>query len=363
MSGIDFITNYSGSLLYELQNNGTVLVLKDALFNPATQVYHDIKLVRRGYRCFGIPLGGGGKFTGITEEVARQIQKTYGIVLKTLDVKPGEARLFSTPQKTTYYTTGFNRFWGQESYPFGQKEHDVLLSKNDAAFFGSNQMTVHDAIATGILRLVGNDGASINAAAPSADNREEEPKEDEKLKKPLTQLPRIPVYSAGSTPYEAGYDSSSFEERKKRMVAHLDRSGPIPFSVFLNQNRDIRIEDALLQRMRRALERLAENPKVNDSDAKYMKKLLKHWFRAAYHYLDKNSKPGDGYPQIFNEVNKKIKTEKKAMRKAKELYWRRHATLFWITLIDLFALKKIGLEPLLQEISKSTSLNPWKLIS
>jgi len=108
-----------------------------------------------------------------------------------------------------------------------------------------------------------------------------------------------------------------------------------------------------------ALRRLAANPESKGPDDKKMNELFKHWFRAAYHYLEKNSKPGDGYAHILNKVKVSIKDPVKAETKAKKLYWRRYATDFWMTLIDLFSKERIDIDPFHKSISAKTSLNPW----
>ena len=575
---------------YELQDHGRVLIIRDALYNPETDRYHDIKLTRSGWKLFGFDLGGGGQFTGITEDVVRQIQMTYGIVLKTLHSEPNGMVFWGNPKKTSYiqgknasktYASGW--YWNvKTSYPYGQKKDDVFLSKEDAACYGAEHMTVHDAIYAGIWNQgqfngaalspesdrasLGADGAasskprssarrnnlgqkqgeriprkttpalkkearpssetdpfskaksqsrsakmkrngradefdpsfgdsqnkmkskgrrdnerqstdgadpfgdsqnrakskgrrrdnewqsadgadpsgdsqnrakskgrrrdnewqSADGADPSGDSQNRakskgrrrdnewqsadgaDPSGDSQnrakskrrrrdnewqsadgadretefvsagsqrkqeqhrfrsafgrsngMDKPISSFPSIPVYRANSTPSELGYDDAPFEERKRRIIAHLNKSGPIPFSAFVDNNSEGRINPFYFRRMTDALRRLADNPQADDEAAKYMNKLFKHWFRAAYHYLDKNSKPGDGYEQILSKVSEEIKDAKKAARKAKELYWRRHATDFWMTLVDLFGSEKISIDAYHKVLSTETSLNSW----
>jgi hypothetical protein len=177
--------------------------------------------------------------------------------------------------------------------------------------------------------------------------------------KQMETIPSIPVYRAHSTPIDPGYDDAPVEERRSRIIDHLDRSSPIPFSAFVDNNKERRIHPLLFQTMLDALRRLAKDPASNDSAAQDMKSLLKHWFRAAYHYLDKNSNPSDGYPHILSVVSRGTKDPKKAEVKAKELFWRRQATDFWMTLVDLFSSEKIDIDLLHKSISTKTSLNPW----
>ena len=418
-----------------IEDNGRVLVLKSALFNPVTAQWHDIRIVSHGWKVLGFNVGGGVKFTSVTEEMARQIQMTYGIVLKTLHAEPNGAAFWSDGRKTSYFI-GKNAsdslekgkpFRGllkriflrdtpevKTSLPFGEKKGDLLLSEQDAARFGATQMTLHDAVQKGIFDPL-HQGAAGNAAGasslaatspqspldaflgqPIADL--EEAKEDEslssqgptlqrgevsstspvkkKLEKgaaaeaplrlakekatgdPIARLPSIPTYRASKTPIETGYDNASFAERKRRLIAHLDQSSPIPFSAFVDQNKERKIETVRFRNLLEALRKLAIDPESKDADAKYMRNLLKHWFRAAFHYLDKNSNPGDGYPQILAQISLEIQNADKARAKAKELYWRQHATLFWMTLVDLFAREKISIELLYKNISKETNLNP-----
>jgi len=482
----------AGPIRYEVLKNGRLLVLKDALFNPLTQKYHSIHLEKFPRKFFGFEIGKGGLFTGITEEVAREIQKTYGVFLKTLNSHPNGAAFWGDASKTQYIkkeeaaeSMKRGRLWGAKtSYPLGAKKNDLFLAKEDAALYGKEKMTLHDAIQTGIwnslsggvspppapveknlegkksppeallgvarpsrektrkgrgdpgplpseprekasrnkkeTRKIDPENASEKSGrskqpkrkvsgedpitrdleemdreieelsnesdSPSASQErrtkrgrkkkpsqpeertlsapKEEPLEGEPVQSskdqsdtPIATYPSIPAYSAKSTPFVAGYDDAPFEERRRRMIEHLDKSSPVPFSAFVDHNQEKRIDDALFRRMLDGLRRLALNPKASDPDASYMKKLMKNWFRAAYHYLDKNSKPGDGYQQILNKVYIDTSNPHKAEKKAKEIYWRKHATIFWMTLVDLFSADLIDIDPLHKDLSNQTSLN------
>ncbi len=452
----------AGPIDYELRNQGRVLLIKDALYNPATQKYHDIQLVRSGWKFLGWDWGGGRAFTGITKDAVRQIQQTYGIALKTLEKEPPGLAFWGDSSKTTYITEAEDgdSFWNspKTSYPFGQKKDDVLLDERDAARFGMSQMTLHDAIRAGIWNATGwtqgafaftpepepvdnlspvegtgagkygsaierpqrsrngdrnsdkeiekrswlsetlgkevkeanvaadtakvkpapmntadrlkqrtalnsDEDANINSGdleveRPNRQTRLDALKTSPKFKQ-IETIPSIPVYRALSTPIEPGYDDARVEERRSRIIDHLDRSSRVPFSAFVDNNRERRIHPVLFQTMLDALRRLAIDPASNDSAAKDMKGLLKHWFRATYHYLDKNSNPSDGYPHILSVVSRGTKDPKEAKIKAKEFYWRRQATDFWMTLIDLFSSEKIDIDLLHKSISTKTSLNPW----
>ncbi len=445
----------SGPIDFELQNQGRVLIIKDALYNRSTHRYHDIKLERNGWCFFGLDLGGGGKFTGITEDVARQIQATYGIALKTLQVQPNGAAFWSRGKQTSYATCELagEKFASgklgdvKTSYPCGEKKDDVFLAQEDANRFGASRMTLHDAINAGIWSLAGwgqraplpanemppadssspeptrsgalrspprtrtpkrpsgtrslqetaeksarsqalsadesGDTASLQKSKSDRDSIEKEKPEIEAKTKPREIaskasrkgrgestalgrkglksgiLPTIPVYRAQSTPIEPGYDKALFEERKRRIIAHLDNSSPVPFSAFVDRNLKQKIDPSLFLRMSDALRRLAVNPKADDKDAKYMSELCKHWFRAGYHYLDQNSRPGDGYEQTLSQVAEKIKDPTKAAVKARELYWRRHATDFWMTFIDLFARERLNIDLIRKFFATETTLNSW----
>ncbi|MBM3184456.1 MAG: hypothetical protein FJZ64_04030, partial [Chlamydiae bacterium] len=346
-----------------IEENGRVLLLKEALYNPQTDRWHDIRLIRHGWKLFGFNFGAG-KFTGITKEMAKQIQTTYGIVLKTLGAAgPDDAAFWTNEQKTSYFVQKnaseslakgkpFRGFFSRlifrdtpkvkTSCPFGQKKGDLFLSAEDAGRFGESQMTLHDAVQKGIVDpLKGNRSLALVEAkrnpevvqekpleekkkeSPSpAKKRENEQKTASKTKeRPLTKLPSISTYREGKTPIEPGFDLASFQERRRRIVAHLDRFSPVPFSAFINQNREQKISKVLYQRMLAALRVIAKDPESKDSDARYMKDLLRHWFRSAYHYLNKNSKPGEGFAQILAQVSLEIKDQKKAEAKAKEMYW------------------------------------------
>jgi hypothetical protein len=498
-NSIPFVCS-DGPIVYELQNQGRVLIIKDALFDPSTQKYHNIELVRSGWKFFGLDWGGGEEFTGITDDVARQIQATYGIVLKTLGKPPAEVAFWGDAKKTSYLaeTDGGKKFSSgliynaKMSFPFGEKEDDVFLSTEDSALFGATQMTIHDAINAGIWNPTGwspktaanapatsddkkppggpgtnrsaphskgkktgsqakpgqarhppaapasgddkksfrtgtnrsaphrkgkktgsqakPDEARYPAAAPasgddkksfgtgtnrsaphrkgmqtgsqakpgqarypaaapaSGDDKKSSRSHVSQMRSerarfsaghPIESFPSIPVYRASSTPIEAGYDDAPFEERKRRIIEHLDSSSPIPFSAFVDKNRERRIHPFLFERMIDALRKLAANPESGDTDAIEMKKLFKHWFRAAYHYLEKNSKPGDGYPHILNKILRRVKDAEKAEIKAKEIYWRKYATDFWMTLIDLFSAERIDIDPFHKSISSKTSIDPW----
>ncbi len=473
-----------GPIDYELRNQGRMLVIKDALYNPITQKYHDIQLVRGGWKFLGMDWGGGRAFTGITKDAVRQIQETYGIALKTLGKEPPGLAFWGDASKTTYVTEADDgaSFWSspRASYPYGQKSDDVLLSAEDAARFGWSDMTLHDAIRAGIWNATGwssgwsqgahafapepprvdetpnseesagagkygsaiarpprsravNKGSAkriwltdapgkeANVASDAAkgkptpadrlkqktaldadddsgediNNGGQEPIDGEVVEQPngittlngalepidgeeqqngitsldapktspnfkqIAKVPSIPVYRAASTPIIPGYDDAPVDERRSRIIEHLDRSSKVPFSAFVDNNQARRIHPVLFQTMLDALRRLALDPAANDSDAQDMKGLLKHWFRAAYHYLDQNSSPSDGYPHIFNVVSRGTKEPKEAEKKAKELYWRRQATDFWMTLIDLFSSETIDIDLLHRSISQKTSLNPW----
>lgn len=491
-SSVSFV-NTNHPIDFELQNQGRVLIIKDALYNRSTQRYHDIKLERNGWRFFGWDLGGGGKFTGITDEVVREIQATYGIALKTLQAKPNSAVFWVNGNgRETSYCRGEHareNYYGgaNTSSPYGKKADDVFLAQEDARHFGAAQMTLHDAMNAGIWSLVGwskapaltplnNAPPTVSQSSPSSNSerrkalrsplpkkilkmpQETQPFEEKETKekrarvdalsadepadtastkklasdfakddapslekeldgvgeaskksarvdalsadepgdtgsakklasdfaqeetafqekgdeqsvtssksrrgreKQITQLPTIPTYRINSTPIELGYDSAPFEERRRRMIQHLDNSSPVPFSAFVDRNRSQRIDPYLFLRMSDALRRLTANPKADDKDAAYMSELCKHWFRAGYHYLNRNSKPGDGYEQIVSQVSEKVKDPLKIEEKAKELYWRRHATDFWMTFIDLFAKEKIDIDLLRKFLATATSLSSW----
>jgi hypothetical protein len=524
-TSIPFV-NSSAPLDYEVLNQGRVLIIKDALYNPVTEKYHDIQLVRSGWKFLGWEWGGG-TFNGLTKDAVRQIQETYGIVLKTLGQHPPGAAFFGDAGKTTYLTEDGE----SESYLTGQKNDDVMLSPSDAARFGESEMTLHEAIRAGIWNAAGWSHESFPSASDLADSEVTLPEEGEEvdeiaqygspiarqlkpregaaesgkkrswLSKPpenkkkeasestrattktdrlqqrtalggdedaeatpetldsgdahldvneegeiapetmdngashlhvsedgeiapetldggashlhvsedgeiapepedsgathlhvsgdggiaplrtpkgkfrildalktssapryfkqIESIPWISAYQAKSTPLDPIYDDLAVEERKSRIVEHLDRASKVPFSAFVDNNKERRIHPVLFHTMQDALRRLAKDPEADDSDAKEMKNLLNHWFRAAYHYLDKNSKPGDGYPDVLTVVSRGTKDPKKAEAKAKELYWRRQATDFWMTLIDLFSSEKIDIDLLHKAISTKTSLNPW----
>lgn len=501
-SGSVSFVNTNHPIDFELQNQGRVLIIKDALYNRSTQKYHDIKLERNGWRFFGWDLGGGGKFTGITDEVVREIQATYGIALKTLQAKPNSAIFWVNGKgRETSYCKGEHtceNYYGgaNTSSPYGKKADDLFLSQEDAKRFGAAQMTLHDAMNAGIWSLVGwtkgpaltsfnSEPPAVSQSSPSSTSerrkalrsslpkkihkmpQETQPFEEQETKekrarvdalsadesegdtasskklasdfaqdgaasqekdlngveeeskkraetnalsvdkprdtasgkkltsdfaeeerpykgeleravqerrveqagasskprrgkeKQIAQLPTIPTYRINSTPIESGYDDAPFEERRRRMIQHLDNSSPVPFSAFVDRNLSQRIDPYLFLRMSDALRRLTTNPKANDKDAAYMSELCKHWFRAGYHYLNRNSKPGDGYEQIVSQVAEKVKDPLKIEAKAKELYWRRHATDFWMTFIDLFAKEKIDIDLLRKFLATATSLNSW----
>jgi|GEM_PF-3608196 len=656
-----------------LQNGGRILLLKDALYNPETGKYHDIKLVKSGWKLFGIDLGGGGKFTGVTQEVAREVQETYGIALKTLKSDPRGAAFWGGAGQTSYVSapagSGIS-FWRrlmprETSYPLGQKQNDVYLAPEDAARFNAARMTLHDAMSAGIwnagvlkktsapsdavekaseghdgpipaglqrekrdpfrerpetaldqakgkparrrkahgetpeetgktgrkkskipngapdleessscgkipggvrrpnpaygknghpplykqtgrtdsgawdpafdetgktvgkkskmpqgrrhlvktphhlkvpgsrgtdpasrsgvseemfdetggtvgkktkmpqgrrhfveaphhLKIPGRRGtnpasrsgvseemfdetggtvgkktkmpqgrrhlvetplhsempgglrkmdpASRKSGDPAsreqmarADAGVSESPENEgrvggrksgswnedsfnpstaehRLRKqgrfsethrsasgirrpvfgpPVGSFPAIPGYKSKSTPIELGFDDAPFDERMRRIIEHLDRSGPVPFSAFVDKNANRRIDPGIYRKMEDGLRRLAADPASSHKDAKYMRRLCEHWMRAAYHYLDQNSEPGDGFSLLLSKAAETIKDPKKAEAKAKELYWRRHGTIFWLTLIDLFASERLGIDRFQESLSSKTSLNPW----
>lgn len=456
---VPFVHSGNKPITVSLLNDGRVMILKDALFNPDTQRWHDIKLVRTGWTLFGFELGGAGKFTSITQDEARQIQMTYGIVLKTLNLQPDEAAFWGDAKQTSYFTgenaartlesgkpfRGFlTRMFTRDnpvvktSYAYGVKKDDVILSAEDAAFFGREKMTIHDAFNAVLWNRSRNDlansllngnpaearnpldtlsvnpisddqsqaaknGLKINGGADPAmangvngpagqhssktaeengmktldgsnpDVMAKNKVEKDRLSKhpnvhgtsssahPITALPSVPpTYRAESTPIHAGYDYAPFLERKRRVVEHLDQSHPFPFSAFVDQNQDMKIDKFLFRRMEGALRRLALDPEAGDEDAKYMKGLFRHWFRAAYHYLERNSTPGDGYEQILSDISREIKEPRKAQAKAKELYWRKYATEFWMTLIDHYPRNKMVIDALQRILSTKTSLKkPW----
>src|SRR5579872_2179378 len=127
-NSISFVCS-KGPIDFELQNDGRVLIIKDAFYNASTKKYHDIRLVRNGWKFLGFDLGGGGKFTGITDDVIRQIQSTYGIVLKTLNSEPSDAAFWGNEQKTSFVTAKdaaekypskwFTPWNAKTSYPLG----------------------------------------------------------------------------------------------------------------------------------------------------------------------------------------------------------------------------------------------------
>ena len=229
----------NGPIDFELQNQGRVLLIKDALYDPSTKKYHDIKLVRNGWKLFGFDLGGGGEFTGITEEVVRQIQSTYGIVLKTLKSKPNDAVFWGDEQKTSYITAldaakTYPSKWRvlgnvKASYPLGKKEGDLLLSKEDSARFGADQMTLHDAIHKGIWNADGwiqgksrsyaKDKDAIREAVTPNANPTDQKKLGATSQKALTQKSRNASQKSLNQPDRSEIDSSRQSNAKQTKAA------------------------------------------------------------------------------------------------------------------------------------------------
>lgn len=287
---------------FELKNKDRVLILKDALFNSETLTFHDIK-IERGFSLFGF--GFGKKFTEMTDDLAREIQTTYGIVLKTLNANPGEVRLWGTIEKTHFKIKNSRVL--NTSYSLGQKKDDTLLASIDAAHYNREKMTLHDAIRIGIWNI-------RDQKAPI--------KKDE----------------SSARVSEQSFDHLSFLEQKKMVIEYLDAKSKVPFSSFANQNIDKRIQDELFENLWNGLHMLALDPKSNEKYAKKMRRALKHWYQRGVEFFTRHSKPGVGY-QKFLDVFKEEK-------KAKEKYFSEHATFFWLSLIHLFAEENLEIEKL-----------------
>ncbi|MBI5273361.1 MAG: hypothetical protein HY861_05195 [Chlamydiia bacterium] len=355
-------------LKYECQWGGRVLLIRRAVYNSKTGNWHDIRIVRNG-----LGFLWGGKFQ-ISDAIIEQVRATYGILLKTVRAEPGSMTLDSVYTGTEVAVQSLHTM----SYPYkkGGSDDDTLLAAKDATSIRPEigSMTVHDAVVYGILMPLGIQGA-VGSAPPGSGSSDGEtplqfieppqsivPSSHASAKPVLIELPPIPCYKAESTPQEPGYDDASFGERRRRMIQHLDRSGPVPFSAFVDRNEHGQIDPVLFQRMESALTHLAADPAAGGRDEKYMRELMEHWFRAAYHYLDKNSVPGDGFARILAEVLGSLKqadtpkVKEKAHIRAKEIYWRQQATIFWMTFIQIFACNRIDIEALHRQLSQKTSL-------
>ncbi len=302
----------TGIVSFELKDQDRVLVLKDALFNPKTHLYHDIT-IKRGWFA--------NKFTGMTDDLAREILTSYGIVLKTLNANPGEVKLWGTLEKTHYKnknSSGYNT-----SYSYGQKKDDLQLSPEDAAHYHQDKMTLHDAVRFGLW----------NTQNPNASSKEQ-------IKRETVETPEPTL---GST--EPCFDDLPFLLRKKRVIEHLDAKSSIPFSSFANRNYDRRINEEKFQNLLHGLRTLTLDPETEDKYAKKMRKHLSHWFQRGWKFFNEHSKPKCGYQKVLDA----LKDEKKA----KEKYWQEHATIFWLSLIPLFAEEKLDIERLQKFLARN----------
>ena len=405
----------------ELQSGGRVLVLKCALFNPSTQKWHDIRIERSSF------LGKWcrGPLNNISLEEAERIRKTYDIILRTIDMKPGETTITGDLQSTQFTRkNGSGHLEKKSSSVYeASRQNDALLSQADAEYFGQKNMTVHDAIVSGVLAPLG-----LSHAKASFSEQEQMPflplnaQEDQQVLKRVEQLPAIPKCNAGGrtlnkadqeflaearkagpTLADADYGDLTFEQRKARLMAYLDQTGPIPLSAFEKNEPPKGMAPEVFARLRQSLGRLAVRDALgrlaaleaklmligdernerdrlrkrlaeilNGREAKdvyeewkrelkqcpadrYMEKLLEHWFRASYHYLDKYSTPD--MTRAVLELQEQGISQEKSVELARESALR-----------DLAVGYLVGLNPIttvavsdnaLLESVKQTKLNPF----
>ena len=405
----------------ELQSGGRVLVLKCALFNPSTQKWHDIRIERSGF------LGKWcrGPLNNISQEEADRIRKTYDIILRTIDMQPGETAI-TTDLHSTQYTqrNGSGRVEKKSSAAYDASRQDnVLLSQADAQCFGQKNVTVHDAVVFGVLAPLG-----LSDVRTTLSEQEKLPflslnaKEDGKVVEQIKQLPKIPKNNVGGSQFnkadrdfldkareedpilaDADYGDLSSEQRKARLTAYLDQTGPIPLSAFEKNDPPKGMSSEVFSRLRQSLSRLAVRDALGrlavleakivpntddrkecqrlrerlaeflkDREAKdvyedwkrelkqhaadqYMEALLQHWFRASYHYLDKYSTL-----EITREVLKLRAdgvSEEKSVELAKENILRELATDYLVRLNPITTI--VVSDNALVESIRKTKLKPF----
>jgi len=135
---------------------------------------------------------------------------------------------------------------------------------------------------------------------------------------------------------------------------HLSKAKLTLFNTFLNDNIEEKMNPFFFQKMKEGLRTLVEDPQSQDEDAVYMRKLCQKASQEIYHYLRKHSHPDDGYLLTLEEVQRTEKNFKKAEKQAQEIYWRKHAALFLMTLIPPFGAKQINLDLFIDFLSSNT---------
>lgn len=405
----------------ELQSGGRVLVLKCALFNPSTQKWHDIRIERSGF------LGKWcrGPLNHVSQEEAERIRKTYDIILRTIDMQPGETAITGDLHATQFtQRNGSGRLEKKSSAAYeASRQDNVLLSQADAQCFGQKNMTVHDAMVSGVLAPLG-----LSDARTTLSEQENLPvlplhaKEDGKMLEQIKQLPAIPkcnvegsyfnradqefltnARKAGPSLADAKYDDLTLEQRKARLTAYLDQTGPIPLSAFEKNEPPKGMSPEVFGRLRQSLSRLAVrdalgrlavlNAKLllatderhekerldkhlaavlEGRDAKdvyeewkgelqkhsadrYMEKLLEHWFRASYHYLDKYSVPD--ITRAVLELQAEGVSQGKSATLAKENVLRELASDYLVRLNPITTL--VVSDNALVESIRKTKLKPF----
>lgn len=386
---------------HRLESGGRVLVLICALKDPVTNEWQDIRIERTGwFKWFR------GSLKDPSHEEVEMIRKTYNIYLKTSHLKPGEGSLSSDLNSTRFAArNAAGALENKTSYAYKAGRADTEIAPEDAAYFHREHMTIHDAVVAGILNPLGITGANATSVEEDADAassgegrlpplpdldvaREPNPAEPN----PTSKLPSVPNRFFNGRKFnkaleevrndarantaddairlnaDVPYDDLPDDLRKQRLIAYLDKVGPIPFSAVVENRVPQGIEPTAFQKIHYSLDQLAVRDALGklaaleartalsareaedrdklryrlrnalrdqsakeayeewkDSlaklpDAQYTQQLLEYWFRAAYHFLDKESTPDT--TEIALQLREKGVSESKLFAQAKEIYWR-----------------------------------------